>query len=180
MQYGLYMKKALHDQGEVFLYERNGKVHPWDFTIDEILAAVNRGLKGDWGDTTDHAIILRKLYEWISRYIEEGATEELLNDLNADLSKMQYSKYAVPLDFFPSEEDPQCLYVANLTKNYTHEIHAANDFSKLITTGMLKRLKRCQLPGCENIFLGPPQAKWCSKTCGSKFRVSKKRKLDSS
>jgi predicted RNA-binding Zn ribbon-like protein len=175
------MKKALQDQEEVFLYIRNGKIHPWDFSIDEILAAVNRGLKGDWGADTKETIILRELYEWISRYIEEGATEELCNDLNADLHQMQYSKYVVPPDFFPSEDgDSQCLYLANLSKDYTHEIHAANDFSKIITSGMLNRLKRCQMPGCENIFLGPPQAKWCSKTCGSKYRVREKRRRDSS
>lgn len=172
------MKKALRSREDSFLSERNGRLEPWGFPIEEILAAVNRGLKGDWGGTTVEPV-LRELYEWISRYIEKGATEGLINELNTHLHAMQYYKYVVPEDFFSSEDDdPQCLFVANLNITYTPKSYAANEFSKLITSGVLKRLKRCQLPGCENIFLGPPQAKWCTPTCGSKYRVRKKRKRD--
>jgi len=175
------MKKALHKQKKAFLYEKGGKIYPEEVCIDEIIAAINRGIKGEWGDTTPEAIILRILHEWICRYIEEGATEELLNELNADLHPMQYFNYVVPADFYSSEgEEPQSVYVANLNNTYTPETFAAKEFSRLITYGKLNRLKRCQMPGCENIFLGPPQAKWCSKTCGSKFRVCMKRKRDSS
>ena len=31
----------------------------------------------------------------------------------------------------------------------------ASEFSKLITNGRLKKLKCCQMTGCENIFVGP-------------------------
>lgn len=175
------MKKALHKQEIAFLYEKGGKLYPEEVCIDEIIAAVNRGIKGEWGDTTHEAIILKKLHEWICRYIAEGATEELLNELNADLRHVQYSNFVVPPDFYTSDgKEPQSVYIANLNLTYTPEIFAAKEFSRFITYGMLNRLKRCQLPGCNNIFLGPSQAKWCSKTCGSKFRVRKKRKRDSS
>ena len=174
------MKKALQSHNEVFFIESTDGVLVWDFHIDEILEAVNRGLKGDWGDTSYPVFILRELYDWIRRYLDEGATDEFLNELNNDLRKVVYHKYVVPSDIVPSvDEDPQCTYVLNCKEfKYSPKITAANEFSRLITTGMLKRIKRCQLPGCENIFLGPPQAKWCSKTCGSKYRVSKKRKRD--
>jgi len=176
------MKKALHKQRKVFLSERGGKLFPDEVNMHEIIAAVNRGLKGEWGDTTPQAIILRKLHEWICRYIEEGATEAFLNELNTDLHPMQYYNYVVvPADIDLSDsKEPQSIYVANLNHNYTYETFAAKEFSRLITYGKLNRIKRCQMPGCENIFLGPPQAKWCSKTCGSKFRVREKRKRDSS
>lgn len=176
------MKKALHKQEKAFLYEKGGKLYPEEVCIDEIIAAVNRGLKGDWGDVTiPGTVVLRKIHEWICRYIEEGATEEFLCELNADLHHVQYSNYVVPPDFYSSEgEEPQSVYVANLNINYTPETFAAKEFSRLVTYGMLNRIKRCQMPDCENIFLGPPQAKWCSKTCGCKFRVRKKRKRDSS
>jgi hypothetical protein len=60
-------------------------------------------------------LILRKLHEWICRYIEEGATEELLNELNADLRHVQYSNYIVPPDFYSSDDkEPQSVYVVNL------------------------------------------------------------------
>lgn len=133
------------------------------------------------GDTTPVAITFRKLYDWINRYINEGATEEFLNDLNSDLHPISYARYVVPSDFYLSESmEPQCVYVANLNILYSPESVAAKEFSNLIVRGMLKRLRRCQMDGCENIFLGPPQAKWCSPTCGSKFRVRKKRKRDMS
>ncbi len=173
------MKKVLQDPNDVFLYMRNGEVHPGGFSIEEILAGVNRGLEGDWGHSSKPTIILKKLYDWICRYIDEGVTEELCNDLNNNLVPMGFSKYVVTPDFFPPEDgSAHCLYVADFDKDYTYETHAANEFSKLITTGKLDRLKRCQLPECNNIFLGPPQAKWCSKSCGSKYRVRKKRKRD--
>ena len=173
------MKKALHRQETAFLFEKDGKVHPDEVCVDEIIAAVNRGIKGEWGDTTTEAIILRKLHDWICRYIEEGATEEFLNELNTDLHPMQYSNYVVPADFYLTQnKEPQSVYIANLNIPYSPETHAAKEFSRFITYGMLNRIKRCQLPGCEKIFVGPPQAKWCSKPCGSKYRVSKKRKRD--
>lgn len=173
------MKKALHKQRKAFLSERDGKIYPDELCIEEILAAVNRGVKGEWGDTTPQAIIFRKLHEWICRYIEEGATEAFLNELNNDLHPMQYYNYVVPADFYSSEgKESHSIYVANMNNEYSYETYAAKEFSRFITYSMLNRLKRCQLPSCENIFLGPPQAKWCSKTCGSKYRVREKRKRD--
>ena len=104
------------------------------------------------------------------------STKEFLNELNEDLHPIQYIKYIVPSDFYSSEgKEPQSIYVANLNYTYSPETVAAKEFSKLITSGVLERLKRCKLSDCENVFLGPPNATWCSKTCGSKFRVRKKR-----
>ena len=175
------MKKALHRQETAFLFEKDGKVHPEEVCIEEIIAAVNRGIKGEWGDTTPEAIILRKLHEWICRYIEEGATEAFIGDLNSDLHHVQYFNYVVPPDFYSSQgEEPHSLYVANLNITYSHDTFAAKEFSRLITYGKLNRIKRCQLSGCEKFFVGPPQAKWCSKSCGSTHRVRDKRRRDSS
>ena len=175
------MKKVLQRSEKAFLFEIDGKIYPEEPRIDEIIAAVNRGIKGEWGDSTFEAISLRKLHEWICRYIEEGATEDFLSDLNSDLHHAQYFNYVVPPDFYPSQgEEPHCLYVVNANITYSPETFAAKEFSRLITSGKLNRIKRCQLTGCESIFEGPPQAKWCSKTCGSKYRVRKKRRRDSS
>lgn len=173
------MKKTLHRQEIAFLSERDGNLRPEETNIEEILAAVNRGLKGDWGNIPDVEVTLRMLHGWICRYIEEGATEEFLNELNADLHQIQYYNYVVPADFYSTDgEEPQSVYVTNLNFNYSHEAVAAKEFSRMVSYGMLNRLKLCQMSDCENIFLGPPQAKWCSTTCGSKFRVRKKRKRD--
>jgi len=140
---------------------------------------MNMGLKNVPVGTSSDSIVYRKLYEWMSRYLKEGTTDDFLNDLNTAIHNIRYSKHILPLDLIPSENGyPQNGYIANYDKTTKPEAIAADDFSKLLSSGMLKRLKRCQMKDCEKFFLGPPQATWCSKACGSKFRVRKKRKLD--
>ena len=175
------MPKALHGQKEVFVLERQGNVVVWDFFAEEIVEAANNGLESAPADNSPENRVLRNLRVWMSRYLEEGVTDDFLTDLNAALHEIRYSKYIFPLDLLPSEIGfPQNAYVAKYDKVPSPEALAADDFSKLLTSGALKRLKLCKMEGCEKFFLGPPQAKWCSKTCGSKFRVRKKRKEDSS
>ena len=60
------MKKALHGQKEVFLYERHGKVSVWDGFDREIVDCANRGLKSEPEDFIFESIIYRKLAEWMS------------------------------------------------------------------------------------------------------------------
>lgn len=174
------MKKVLPGQKEVFLFERFGEVSVWDYFDDDIVQCANRGLKGIPEDNVFESRAYRKLCDWMSRYLEEGVTDDFLNDLNAALHVIRYSKYILPTDLIPSESGyPQSGYVAKYNDIPEPEAIAVDDFSKLLSSGMLNRLKRCQIPDCEKFFLGPRQARWCSKTCGSKFRVRKKRKLDS-
>jgi hypothetical protein len=174
------MKKALPVQKEVFVYEREGKPHVWNFFAEEIVEVANKGLKNEPTATFYENLIGQLLSEWMGRYLKEGITDDFLNDLNTAIHEIRYSKYIFPLDLIPSENGfPQNGYVAKHDKTLTPEAYAADDFSKLLTSGKLKRLKRCKLEGCENFFLGPPQARWCSKPCGSKFRVREKRKRDS-
>lgn len=179
LQAGIFMKKALHKQERAFLFEKNGKIYPEETCIGEIVAAINRGIKGEWGDSTAQSIILRQLYGWICRYNEEGTTEGFLDELNSHLRQVHFSSYVVPPDFYSSgSEVPQSVYVVNMNFDYAPEVFAAKEFSRFVAYGLLDQIRRCQLPGCESIFLGRPQAKWCSKTCGSKYRVNKKRKRD--
>lgn len=177
------MKKVLPVHKVPFLQRNPGdNPKPWVFCAEEIVDAVNEGAKLKHGPITCklHMIVLQELAEWMRRYLEEGITDKFLNDLNSDLHQIRYAKYVVPLDLLPSDTGfPRELYVAEFGHNPTPEAIAANDFSRLLTSGELKRLKRCQQSDCQNFFLGPPQAKWCSKTCGSKHRVRKKRSKDS-
>lgn len=176
------MKKALPEQKEVFIIERQGKALVWDCFAEEIVEVANKCLIKKQADTSsDDYLVYQKLYEWMSRYLKDGITDDFLNDLNAALHEIRYSKYILPLDLLPSENGfPQNAYVAKYDKIPNPEAYAADDFSKLLTSGELKRLKRCQMEDCDHFFLGPPQARWCSKSCGSKFRVREKRKRDSS
>jgi predicted RNA-binding Zn ribbon-like protein len=164
------MKKALHQSFE--LYENNGKILVWDFTLEEIVAAVNN-------PSENHHPVLMYMRSWMIRYYREGVTDKLLDDLNTMIEKISYSKIIAPSDLYSMESQrPQQIYVCRSQSIMNPEIYAANDFSKLLTNGELNRLKSCNLEGCEKIFLGRPQAKWCSSACGSKYRVRKKRKLD--
>jgi predicted RNA-binding Zn ribbon-like protein len=171
------MRKALPGQKEVFLFQKRGKVLPWVFFAEDIVKAANDGLGNEQADN----LVLSKLREWMSRYLKEGVTDNFLDDLNAALREIHYSKVLLPLDLLPSEiECPQNGYIAQYDEMPSPEAYAADDFSKLLTSGELRRLKRCQMEGCEKFFLGPPQGRWCSTTCGSKFRVRAKRKRESS
>jgi predicted RNA-binding Zn ribbon-like protein len=166
------MKKALPERNEVFVSQKDGKLIRWDYGADEVIEAVN-----DSRNLHPVFIHLRKL---LSRFIEEGATDEFLDDINHMLSRIKYRKYILPADIRPSPSNlPSNGYVDLIDHELNPEAYAADEFSKLLTSGMLQRLKTCEMDGCENLFLGPRQAKWCSKTCGSKSRVRAKRRRDS-
>ncbi len=175
------MKKALQSQRQVFLSEKDGNLSPEEVCVEEVLAAVNRGMAGEWPDVDPRTRVLKLLHGWICRYLEEGATDSFLNDLNGELHQVQYYNYVVvPSGLFEGGGDePVSAFVSNMNLHYSLEAFAAKEFARFVTYGMLRKVRRCQYPGCASIFLGPPQAKWCSKTCGSKYRVEKKRKLDS-
>lgn len=164
-------KKALPETNEAFVFQRDRRLHRWDFFAEEIVEAVN--------DSSEGEPVLANLRMWLFRYLEEGTTDDFLNDLNSILSTVKYRKYVLPSDINPSDSSfPNNGYVALLDGRLDPEAYAADDFSKLLTSGQLQRLRLCQLNGCGKFFLGPPQAKWCSKLCGSKNRVKEKRKRD--
>lgn len=173
------MKKALLGQEEVFLSKEKGKVSLWDFDIKEVLEATNDELDNGSAIWLPGNDVLPKLRQWINRYFEEGVTDNFLDDLNTAMQQIRYSKHILPIDLLPSGSGyPRTGYIAEMDNMQSEEAYAANEFSKILTSGMLKRVKRCKLEDCEILFVGPPQAKWCSKSCGSKYRVRKKRKLD--
>lgn len=180
LQVGKFMKKALLGQEEAFIWKKQGKIGFWDLNIEEILEAVNTKLEKQsviWRPGED---VLPTLRRWFLRYFEEGITEPFLNDLNSAMQKVRYSKYVLPFDLLPSHSGyPRAGYIAELDGATSERAYAANEFSKILTSGMLKRVKQCQMEGCGKLFVAPPQAKWCSKSCGSKYRVRKKRKRDS-
>lgn len=167
------MKKALHETDEVFIFQKSGKASIWDFKAEEVIEAIN-------DSSQENNPVILNLRKWIVRYLNEGITDELLDDLNSKIQNNRYSKYVIPADLTGSVSDlPKNAYIAQYDTALNPESYAADDFSKLLTSGEFKRLKICKLDDCDNIFLGPPQSKWCSKPCGSLFRVRTKRRRDS-
>lgn len=51
-------------------------------------------------------------------------------------------------------------------------------FLRIVEADLHKRIKRCALKECGNLFFGDLRASWCSSTCGSKHRVREKRRKD--
>lgn len=47
---------------------------------------------------------------------------------------------------------------------------------RILMDDYVDRLHRCQLEDCRRYFVGDPRSKWCSKNCGSTYRVRDKRK----
>ena len=172
------MKKALHGQEETYLYEIQGKPRVWDHTGKQIVDAINESLAKPLIEGPQDATC-HELSDWLNRYLEEGVTDSLLDDLNNLLADISYRKFVLPLDLLPSDTGyPRSVYMSLHSLAPSHTRLAADEFSRILSSGLLAKLKKCQLDGCEKFFLGRPQAKWCSKSCGSKYRVAKKRKRD--
>ena len=124
-------------------------------------------------------MVSSSLYYWFCRYDNEGLTDAFYNDLNSTVAQIPYSKVVIPTELIPTHDDtPSNAYLPWKNTTVSPEAYAADDFSKLLTSGELERLKRCQSEGCGKLFIGRPDGKWCSRSCGSKQRVRNKRKKD--
>jgi hypothetical protein len=168
------LKKALQGQKQVFLQSTHGRLDvALGFKMDKkMLKFINGEL-----DRPEGVEFTRDLRMWIKTYVTQGITEEMIGLLDVLLKEIRYTKQVIPLQFLPSETGlPRIEYVANYDHSVSQEVRAADEFTKLFASGALARLKICK--ECGRLFTGPPQAKWCSKTCGSKFRVRHKRRRD--
>ncbi len=161
---------------KIHLFQNQQSLEPWIANEYDIIDAVNQR-SNEIGEVSE---VLFELGLWLTRYHEEGLTDELLDDLNQRLNSIVYKKYVLPLDLCSKgSKHPEDFYVAQLdTATTAPKVYAADGFARLLTSGKLSRLKVCQLKSCRNFFFGPPQSKWCNKICGSKYRVQEKRRKD--
>lgn len=51
----------------------------------------------------------------------------------------------------------------------------AHAFLRIVDAGLIDRIRRCALDDCRAIFFGDVRAEFCSKSCGTKYRVRKLR-----
>jgi hypothetical protein len=171
------MKKALQDEVRKFyLSEVDGSISSWGPESNQFLESANRAHR--FIGATKKAnlrgwdIFCLELYRWLGRLVRYGESAGLIRDLNKQLNDVRY-KHIIKKDSsgnavwwqavdFGAMDDPRS--------------GAAYTFSHMLCAGTLKGLKRCK--DCENFFLGRPNAKWCSVTCGSRHRVRAKRRRD--
>jgi len=186
------MKKALHDDDSFFFTFRKGELTAWsNYDAQGLLAAANDAPRYEMEVRNgfpvlikDGEVILRVppevsfcqfLNEWMNDIVDNGITEELIEELNNTVSKIRY----IHVLMLSEEGKPSWQNnIADLNRSPNVYEMAAFAFSHHLALGAFEGLKRCQLPDCQNFFIGRPNNKWCSKPCGSKSRVRRKRKRD--
>lgn len=186
------MEKALHDDERAFFSFKNGELlvwHPHD--VEMLLNAANDAPEYEVGEK-DGVQILKKdgevvtrtsplddfctmVHDWMDDLVNEGVTEEMIDELNTVLADFRFYHVMIPSKNGTPHWQTN---IADLNRHIRTEEAAGYAFAHLLAIGGLKGLKRCQLSDCKKFFIGRPNSKWCSKSCGSKFRVRRKRKQD--
>lgn len=172
------MKKPLQVQDEI-LFTIDGKIRMHRATdVKRLIDAANKFLsKGELEKkiSIDAAHFFeRSLSVWMTRLVGEGISKNLIADLNTEMKGVRFWHLLMP----PEDELPYWKHIADLKSYFRPEVDAAYAFSQQLAIGSFKGLKRCRIPDCQKFFVGRPDAKWCSKACGSRHRVNKKRKRD--
>ena len=186
------MKKALHDENDVFFTFREGGLLAWRiYDVDMLLAAANDAPDYEVSKKNgfniyekDGVVVTREspknafcsiVHDWMCDLVDEGATDELIDELNDVLADIRYIHVLIPSEGgIPYWQNN----IADMNSPPNVLGAAGYAFAHQLAIGGLEGLKRCQLPDCEKFFIGRPNAKWCSKSCGSKYRIRKKRQRD--
>lgn len=165
------MEKALHD----YFYINTGneiKVYS-DKDSSFLIEAANFYIERKKGKDSPHtkpeldAII----YEFMDEYYRNGLTDYLLNKLNEIIRNVRIQCLVENI-----ENKLSAVHVAYIPNNPSPIVFGAYMFSHITSLGGLKGLKRCLNKDCLNFFIGRTNAKWCSNSCGSMYRVNKMRK----
>ncbi len=170
------MKKALHGGTEQFLLSSKGRLIFWGADdaknlINNANIAITENLKYKNKITIRDAECLYA-FLWFEAFIEKGITKTLVEKINSKIAHVEYHHVLMP----SPKGNPYWRYVANADQIDDPELSVAYSVSHLLAAGTLDGLKRCQAKDCQQFFLGRPNSKWCSKSCGSKHRVTKMRK----
>lgn len=111
------------------------------------------------------------IYECMEEYYKNGLTDNLLTKLNEILWNVRIQCLVEN-----RENKLSAIHVAYMPKNPSPLVFGAYMFSHVTSLGGLEGLKRCYNNSCLRFFIGRANAKWCSNSCGSKYRVNKMRK----
>lgn len=186
------MRKALHGEIEEFFTFREGRLHCFQVgDIDWLLAAANdaphledkikQGMRIRFKNGVPVSTITpdEVFCAWVKKFmyllVASGVTEDLITELNDLQSKVRYIHIlSVSKRGYPYWQNN----VADMSERSTPPEVAAYAFSHHLAAGGLDGLKRCKLSDCKKFFVGRPNTKWCSKSCGGKHRVRQKRKRD--
>lgn len=172
------MKKPLQVEKEQFLLSRKGRLIGWGIAdVKNLLKKANKAkvenLKLD-AEVTLYEAECIFTQEWFDTFIDKGLSKETIDKLNSRIAHVRYHHILM----YSSKGLPYWRHVANADQIDDPELSIAYGMSHLLTIGAFEGLKRCGLKECQKYFISRPNTKWCSKTCGSLYRVRQKRKKD--
>ncbi|MEQ1875937.1 MAG: CGNR zinc finger domain-containing protein [Bdellovibrionia bacterium] len=113
------------------------------------------------------------IHSCMDEFLKNGASRDLINTLNRNIGIIGHQCHVMP-----SNKKILAAFVAHIPHKPPPNVFAAYMFSNMASLGWLEGLKRCRNPECKQFFIGRSNVKWCSKSCGSLFRVRQKRKKD--
>jgi len=186
------MKKALHNDKEIYFSFRKGEITAWRINdVDMLIGAANDAPDYEESEKNGFTILKKDgvvvtripeedsfctmVHDWMCDLVDKGVTDVLIDELNDVLVDIRYIHVLMPSEGGTPYWQNN---IADMNRSLNVEEAAGYAFSHQLAIGGLEGLKRCQLPDCEKFFIGRPNAKWCSASCGSKYRVRKKRKRD--
>ncbi len=112
--------------------------------------------------------------EWFELFIDKGLTKEVIDKLNSRIAHVRYHHILM----YSSNELPYWRRVANADQIHEPGLSTAYCMAHLLACGAFEGLRRCGLKDCQRYFIGRSNVKWCSKSCGSLYRIRQKRKRD--
>lgn len=172
------MKKPLQMEKEQFLLSSKGRLIAWgNADVKNLLKNANKAktenLKlGPEVTLPEAECIFTR--EWFDLFIDKGLSKEVIEKLNSRIAHVRYHHILM----HSSKGLPYWRRVANADQIHDPELAIAYSMAHLLASGAFEGLKRCGLKDCQKYFIGRPNTKWCSKTCGSFYRVRQKRKKD--
>jgi len=115
----------------------------------------------------------RRAVKWLKPLIDKGPTEEFLRELERTAAHLELQTRVILTR--TTEGKPKKFELSQTALYGARDRLLAMATIRILMDQYVNRLHQCQLDDCNTYFVGDPRSKWCSKNCGSKFRVRKKR-----
>ena len=131
------MINPLQKNKPIFYAVLNGKLIKWDAAfVDEMVTWVNQATKGETAENPlfpDWEItFVVSMNMWLDRYIREGITIQMVNELNAKLESVRYQQVLKLSD----SGEPVSYYVADLSSGIDLTKTAEYWFSHMLDVQM--------------------------------------------
>ena len=165
------MKKTLLD----YFYIKSGneiKLYS-DIDASALIEMANCHIDRENGNALDYSLpeLEKFIFEILGEYVSNGVSDFLLNKLNDNLKTVIIQCVVEKI-----EGKLSTIHIAHMPQNPCPSMFGAYFFSRVISLGGLKELKKCSYNSCLKFYTGRSNTKWCSKSCGSAYRVKKMRK----